>query len=108
MFEGDRVSDSEAFDFLFDSSTTSTMLFAREAKPLLVQFVEGVSAAMISFGHTGSGKTFTTDALMQYAAENVFLLLNERTAKMGGRLSFQITVQCAIFAFHSRLSDFFL
>jgi hypothetical protein len=61
LYEGDRVTDTEAFDYVFDQTTSNNMLFAREVKPLVAGFVDGVSASVLAFGHTGCGKTMTVE-----------------------------------------------
>lgn len=55
------VSEGEALDYLFDASTSSPMLFAREVKPLVTAFAEGVSCSVLVYGATGAGKTYTVE-----------------------------------------------
>ena len=47
------------FDTVFNEDTTQATVYDAAAKPALKSFVNGTSAAILAYGQTGAGKTFT-------------------------------------------------
>ncbi|KAK3083203.1 hypothetical protein FSP39_016634 [Pinctada imbricata] len=50
---------SMAFDYVFQPSAKQTEVFFVMVEPLLEQVLEGHNAAVLAYGETGSGRTFT-------------------------------------------------
>ena len=47
------------FDTVFNEETSQSSVYAVSAKPAMKSFVSGTSAAILAYGQTGAGKTFT-------------------------------------------------
>ena len=47
------------FDTVFNEDASQTSVYAVSAQPAMRSFVNGTSAAILAYGQTGAGKTFT-------------------------------------------------
>ena len=47
------------FDTVFNEDASQTSVYAVSAQPAMRSFVSGTSAAILAYGQTGAGKTFT-------------------------------------------------
>eukprot|EP00698_Gefionella_okellyi_P018318 TRINITY_DN5479_c0_g1_i1.p1 TRINITY_DN5479_c0_g1~~TRINITY_DN5479_c0_g1_i1.p1 ORF type:complete len:931 (-),score=273.93 TRINITY_DN5479_c0_g1_i1:1445-4237(-) len=103
--EDEILSEGDCLDYLYDETTNTASIFARDVRPLVAAFVDGISSSVISFGATGTGKTFSvegtdmsTGGLASMLCESVFVSLNERIGRMAGRVSSTLCVQyCEIY-----------
>lgn len=80
-----------AYDAVFADASTQASVYARAARSLVADFVNGFNGAMIVYGQTGSGKTHTMfgesqgDArgVVPRACEEVFAAAAAREARLG-------------------------
>lgn len=70
------VADKEyTFDRILSPYENNSAVF-REIEPLLQGAVDGRSALIFAYGASGSGKTYTLDAIQRSAAERLFAMLS--------------------------------
>lgn len=88
-----------AYDAVFADASTQASVYARAARPLVADFVNGFNGAMIVYGQTGSGKTHTMfgdargDArgVVPRACEEVFAAAAAREARLGVVATFSVS-----------------
>ena len=71
------------FDAVFDETATSEEVYRRAVAPLVsTSLAPGGRAAVIAFGQTGTGKTFTMARLSELAAADLFQSLPATTSRV--------------------------
>jgi len=108
------VNELDCLDYVYDETTTNENIFARDLRPLVAAFVEGISCGVVAAGATGTGKSYSLDGsgtnvgmmyliysfilktlqgLVQLICENIFVAVNERIGRAAGRLTSTVSIQ---------------
>ena len=80
-----------AFDRVFSQSTSNSDLFT-ELQQLLVSSMDGFNVAILAYGITGSGKTFTMEGIYERIGIDLFEIKSVREATSGWRYSYRISI----------------
>ena len=71
------IQQDYTFDGLFLPSTPLEQIYLRTSKQIIENVVMGYNGAIICYGQTGTGKTFTMNELTPLAVKHIFRLINE-------------------------------
>ena len=84
-----------AFDRVFDACTSNTDLFS-DLHQLLISSLDGFNVAILAYGITGSGKTFTMAGIYERLGLDLFHEKTNRESSGGWRYTFEATV-CEVY-----------
>ena len=69
------------FDGLFDINSQKDIFYKKTCKSIISNFIKGYNGAIICYGETGSGKTYTINEILPSITNQIFDYINETNSE---------------------------